>query len=148
MAGKITYLNKEEFLQQGEFDQFATECKLDGLVFRRGDTSKPHEIKQVLDTCNKYNKFDTNTLIIKGDNELTVWVEEKSQRSATFPQAESAPQASVPPPATNQQGLPTKTVTKRYRGQVYEETVVDWAAVQLMQQQQKQPRKYRGQDVN
>ncbi|MEO1673086.1 MAG: hypothetical protein AAFR77_20300 [Cyanobacteria bacterium J06631_2] len=40
--------------------------------------------------------------------------------------------------------MPTKVVTKRYRGQVYEETVVDWAAVKQMPTMDKSRRKYRG----
>ena len=143
MAGKIIYFKTEDFNHRGTFNQFYSECKLDDLVFRKSDTLNHHEIKQVLDICNKYNSFNINTLIVKGEEDLTIWIEQKSQRS-------------VPPERTNniketpqaataaQQPLPTKVVTKRYRGQVYEETVVDWAAVQQMKQKNTARRKYRG----
>ena len=145
MAVKITYFKKEDFLQQGEFNQFASECKINNLAFRKGDTLKNHEIKQVLDICNKYNGFDINTLIVKGEDDLTIWIEEKSQRTASQDSDNSSEIAA--PPSAAQQPLPTKTVTKRYRGQVYEETVVDWAAVQQLNQQ-KPRRKYRGQYID
>ena len=50
-------------------------------------------------------------------------------------------------PAEDKQSLPTKTITKRYRGQEYEEVVIDWAAVQ-QNQQNKPRRKYRGQYID
>lgn len=141
MSGKITYFQTEEFYQRGIFSRHQTECKIDELVFTKGDTLKHHEIKQILDTCNKYNKFDINTLIIKGENDLTVWIEDKAQRPDSY-DLENNQVATQP--VENKQSLPTKTVTKRYRGQVYEEVVVDWAAVQ-QNQQSKPRRKYRGQ---
>ncbi len=142
MAGKITYFNTEEFNQQGVFNHLGSECKINDLVFRKGSTLAHLEIKQVLDTCNKYSNFDINTLIVKSEDDLTIWIEEKSQRPI------SQDNQVTPPPQTNQQSMPTKTVTKRYRGQVYEETVVDWAAIQQTNQQGKPRRKYRGQYVD
>ena len=141
MAAKITYFKTEDFNHRGAFDRFHSECKLDNLVFRKGDTLKHYEIKQVLDTCNKYNSFNINTLIVKGEEDLTIWIEQKSQRSVTSERTnklEETPQA-----AAAAQALPTKVVTKKYRGQVYEETVVDWAAVQQMNKDTVR-RKYRG----
>ena len=55
MAGKIIYFKAEDFNHRGTFNQFYSECKLDDLVFRKSDTLNHHEIKQVLDICNKYN---------------------------------------------------------------------------------------------
>lgn len=145
MAGKITYFKTEEFDQRGEFNQHSSECKINNLFFRKGNTLGHHEIKQVLDTCNKYNNFDINTLIVKGENDLTIWIEEKSKRSAAQ-DSQDHPAASQP--QANRQSAPTKTVTKRYRGQVYEEEVVDWAAMQQMNQPDKARRKYRGQYID
>ena len=145
MAGKITYFKTEEFNQRGVFNQLGSECRINDLVFRKGDTLAPVEIKQVLDTCNKYSNFDINTLIVQSEDDLTIWIEEKSQRP--IPQDNQINQVASPPQG-NQQSLPTKTVTKKYRGQVYEETVVDWAAIQQMNQQVKPRRKYRGQYVD
>ena len=142
MAGKITYFKTEDFNSKGAFNEFKSECKINNLVFRRGDSLKHHEIKQVLDTCKKYNDFDINTLIVKGKEDLTIWIEQKSQRSPDVSKADKPEETQTTPPA--QQSLPTKVVTKRYRGQVYEETVVDWAALQQMKQQDTTRRKYRG----
>ncbi|MEO0927811.1 MAG: hypothetical protein AAFY63_18260 [Cyanobacteria bacterium J06643_13] len=141
MSGKITYFKTDDFEQRGEFNQFHSECKLNNLVFRKGDTLKHHDIKQVLDTCNKYNSFDINTLIIKGEEDLTIWIEHKSQRPV---QSEAAENKSTERSPASQQSMPTKVVTKRYRGQVYEETVIDWAAVQQVPSKDKARRKYRG----
>ena len=142
MAGKITYFKTEDFKHRGVFNQFYSECKLDNLVFVKGDTLKHSEIRQVLDTCNKYNSFDINTLIVKGEDDLTIWIEQKSQRQNTSNQASEQNKTSQVPQTTTP--LPTKTVTKRYRGQVYEETVVDWAAVQQIKPNNTTRRKYRG----
>lgn len=136
MAGKITYFKTEDFEQRGEFNQSHSECKLNDLVFIKGETLKHDEIKQVLDTCNKYTGFDINTLIIKGEEDLTIWIEQKAQSQGVKNQSI---QRSPSP-----QAMPTKVVTKRYRGQVYEETVIDWAAVQQMSAVEKPRRKYRG----
>lgn len=145
MAGKITYFETEEFNQLGVFNQLGSECKINDLVFRKGATLAHLEIKQVLDTCNRYNNFDINTLIVKSEDDLTIWVEEKSQRPIS--QDNQNHQVASPLQA-NQQSRPKKTVTRRYRGQVYEETVVDLAAIQQMNQQDKPRRKYRGQYVD
>ena len=145
MPGKIIYLNQEDFNQRGVFNQFHSECELDGSAFRKNDTLKHQEIKQVLDTCKKYNNFGVNTLIIKSESDLTIWIEQTSQRATNSDLPTAASQTN--PPAS-QQALPTKTVTKRYRGQVYEETVVDWTAVAMQNKslptEGKQRRKYRG----
>ena len=150
MSGKITYFKTEDFNQRGEFNQFHSECKLDDLVFRKGDTVNQLEIKQVLDICKKYNGFDMNTLIVKSEEYLTIWIEQKSQPSPASenPEQQQAVQPQAAPSSTPQQPLPTKVVTKRYRGQVYEETVVDWTAVQQLKQTNKTPRKYRGQYID
>ena len=142
MAAKITYFKAEDFKQRGIFNQFHSECTLDDLSFRRGDTLKNYEIKQVLDTCNKYNSFNINTLIVKDKENLTIWIEQKSQPQDT-PNKVSHPDE-TPQIASGEQPLPTKVVTKKYRGQIYEETVVDWAAVQQMKKKDTVRRKYRG----
>ncbi|MEL6437735.1 MAG: hypothetical protein AAFQ80_00565 [Cyanobacteria bacterium J06621_8] len=138
MVEKITYLKVEEFNHQGEFNHHGSECRINSLVFRKGNTMGHHEIKQVLDICNKYQNFDTHTLIIRGEKELTVWIEDKAQRPVT--QAATDISAS--------QSFSTKTVTRRYRGQVYEETVVDYAALQQNNQENKPRRKYRGKYID
>ena len=145
MAGKITYFKTEEFNQLGVFNQLGSECTINDLVFRKGATLAHLEIQQVLDTCNKYSNFGINTLIVKSEDDLTIWIEEKSQRPI-FQDNQNHQVAS--PPQANQQSIPTKTVTRRYRGQVYEETVIDWAAIQQMNQQGKPRRKYRGQYID
>ena len=149
MPGKIIYLNQEDFNQRGVFNQFHSECELDGSAFRKNDTFKHQEIKQVLETCKKYNNFGVNTLMIKSESDLTIWIEQISQRATNSDLPTAASQTDAP---ASQQALPTKTVTKRYRGQVYEETVVDWAAVAMQNKslptEGKQRRKYRGNYVD
>ena len=145
MAAKITYFKAEDFNKRGTFNQFYSECRLDDLSFRRGDTLKHHEIKQVLDTCNKYNNFNINTLIVREKENLTIWIEQKSQPQATPDKASNLNKTQT---ASMQQPLPTKVVTKKYRGRVYEETVVDWAAVQQIQKKDTVRRKYRGNYVD
>ena len=133
MAGKTTYFTVESFAEQAAFSDSGLST-IDNIEFRKGDTFVDLEIRKVLDTCNKYNNFGVNTLIVKKDNELTIWIEEKllannkpdnSQQDKNHP-ASTQPQTNQP--------LPTKTVIKKYRGQEYEETVVDWAALQQLQQ--------------
>ena len=48
---------------------------------------------------------------------------------------------------TDSHPLPTKTVVKKYRGQEYQETIVDWTALQQIDRQ-KPRRKYRGQYID
>ncbi|MEM8675594.1 MAG: hypothetical protein AAGF83_17230 [Cyanobacteria bacterium P01_G01_bin.67] len=141
MAAKITYLVIEDFNQRVDFTHHSSECKINALVFRKGNTFFLQEIKQVLDTCNKYTSFDINTLIVKGESDLTIWIEEKSQRPNT---QNTLATATTQP---NSQSLPTKTVTKRYRGQVYEEKIVDCLAIQ-QNQPDRSRRKYRGRYID
>ena len=147
MAGKITYFTVEHFTKKGVFSDSGLKYTINDVVFRKKDTFANLEIKKVIDTCKKYNNFGVNTLIVEKDNELTIWIEEKrladnkpdnSQKDGNHP-ASTQPQ-------TNQ-SLPTKTVVKKYRGREYEETVVDWAALQQVNQQ-KPRRKYRGQYID
>lgn len=147
MAGKITYLNLKDFTKQGVFDEFEVKCSIGDLVFRKGDTLGQHEIKTVLDTCNKYNSFGIDTLIVQGKNDLTIWIEEKFKAASAQSEPKDNKDNQTAQPQPNHQSLPTKTVTKKYRGQVYEEVVVDWAAVQQTNQP-KPRRKYRGRYVD
>ena len=142
MAGKTTYLTTSEFTDRGIFDSSKLECTIDNVCFRKGDSLSNIQIKEALDICKKYNGFNINTLIIKDRETLIVWIEEKSKSNET---------ETVEPEvkAGNEQSLPTKKVTKRYRGQVYEETVVDWSAVKQSSQQNNSARKkYRGQYID
>jgi len=70
MTGKITHFKYKDFDEQGTFNQFHSECRLDNLLFRKGDTLKHQEIQQVLNTCKKYNNFGANTLIVQGESDL------------------------------------------------------------------------------
>jgi len=140
MVGKITHFKAEDFNQKGTFNQFHSECQLDNLEFKKGDAFKHEEIKQVLDSCKKYNNFGINTLIIQSESNLTIWIEQRFKDRADSEETTASTATQAP--------LPTKTVAKRYRGQVYEETVIDWAAVAMQKQgiqtENKQRRKYRG----
>ena len=146
MAGKITYFTVEDFAKGGVFNDSGLKCTINNVVFRKGDAFADIEIKKVLDTCNKYNNFGVNTLIVKKENELTIWIEELSASNKLNNFQEDSTHLASTQPQTNQ-SLPTKTVVKRYRGREYEETVVDWAAVQQVDRQ-KPRRKYRGQYID
>ena len=147
MAGKTTYFTVENFAEQAAFSDSGLST-IDNVVFRKGNTFANLEIKKVLDTCNKYNNFGVNTLIVKKDNEITIWIEEKLLADNKPDSQQDENHLASTQPQTNQ-SLPTKTVIKKYRGQEYEETVVDWAALQLQQtNQHSSRRKYRGQYID
>ena len=176
MAGQIKYFTKENFARQGIFNEFHSECKINNLHWKRGDTYRHQEIKAVLNLCKKFNQREFDTIIVRSEADLTIWIEDKSQtrnllddssdRTQTNSAAPEAAQQQLPTktvtrryrgqtyeetdstaPEAAQQQLPTKTVTRRYRGQTYEETVIDWAAVQQANVA-KPRRKYRGQYVD
>lgn len=150
MAGKTTYLTIKEFKNQAVLNQFDSECTVNNLSFKKEETLEHHRIKEVLDICNKYNNFNINTLIVNSQETLTIWIEEKSQASSAQDieiQEDKGNQDKIESRQTNQ-SIPTKKVIKRYRGQVYEEVVVDWGAMQQLNQQNKSPRKYRGQYID
>ena len=79
---------------------------------------------------------------------ITIWIEHVSPSQATPAAKNDLFGTETQNVSDNAQTpLPTKTITKRYRGQIYEETVVDWAAVAIQKQPQsedKNRRKYRG----
>lgn len=150
MAGKTTYLKIEEFNDQASCTQSDSTCAINGLIFRQGEALEDHKIKEVLDICNKYSNFNINTLIVNSQGILTIWIEEKSESSSTqdMETQEIKDNKAKIESQPNHQSVPTKKVIKRYRGQVYEEEVVDWAAMQQMNQQNKPRRKYRGQYID
>ena len=149
MPGKNIYLSLDDFEEQRVLEPSGLECTINNLVFRKGDTVEHSRIKEILDKCKKYNGFNINTLVIKSKSYLTIWIEEKSKEKkkqvANSPVESPANTPIVP--QFNHAGLPLKTITKKYRGQVYEETVVDWAAVG-QQPSNKPRRKYRGQYID
>ncbi|MGD1919622.1 MAG: hypothetical protein ACFCAD_12465 [Pleurocapsa sp.] len=142
MSGKTTYLTTSDFTEQVTLSPSNFECSINNSNFRKGDSLRHEKIKEVLDICKKYHKLNINTLVVKDTELLTIWIEEKSYKAST---QNSESQTKTP---ANNQSLPTKTITRRYRGQVYEETVVDWSAMQQVNQQNKPSRKYRGQYVD
>ena len=147
MTGKITYFTIKDFAEKGVFDDSSSKCIINDAVFRKSDTFADFEIKKALDTCNKYNNFGVDTLVVKKDNELTIWIEEEfSTSNETNNSQENLNHSPSTQPQTNQ-SLPTKTVIKKYRGREYEEIVVDWAAVQQTNQHSSH-RKYRGQYID
>ncbi len=148
MASKITYIKTEDFETRRVLGSSSSECTLNSLFFRKSDAFGYHQIKEVLEICNKYNGFNINTLVVKGQDSLTIWIEEKSKNTQSSQSPENKhPEANRQTQPVNQ-SLPTRKVTKKYRGQEYEEEVIDWAAVQQMSQQNKPPQKYRGQYID
>ena len=145
MAGTTTYLEFKELVQKGTFNKSGSEYTLDNMVFRKSKTWNGDEIEQAKDTCNKYHKFDLSTLIVKKENKLTIWIEKKSSITATKKNTE--PQEIIQT-QQDRQSIPTKTIIKKYRGQEYEQVVVDWTKIQQTDLQNKPRRKYRGRYID
>ena len=150
MPGKTTYLTTKDFKERGSLAESGFECTINNSFFRKSDSLNDSRIKEVLDICNKYHTINLNTLIVKDKETLTIWIEESKKTINDTAQklSQNESEQSQVENSTDRSSLPTKTVTRRYRGQVYEETVVDWSAVQQSKQQKKSPRKYRGQYVD
>ena len=146
MTGKSTYLNVKDFANKSTLKKSQSECLWGGVSFRKGDTMENHRIKEILAICQKYHSFNINTLIVKSQNDLTIWIEEKNLNNqvGSLNSESKNPQNSQ----EDRQKLPTKTVTKKYRGQVYEETVIDWSAVKNINSGERPRRKYRGQYID
>lgn len=145
MSGKTTYLTTKDFKEKGIVAASGFECTINNSYFRKSDSLSNRQIKEILDICKKYHSFDINTLIIKDGGILTIWVEEKSKTTKSSENLSQQPQVEI---LANNLSLPTKTVTRRYRGQIYEETVIDWSAVERSDRQNKSSRKYRGQYID
>lgn len=145
MTGTTTYLESKELDQKGTFNQSGSEYTLDNIVFRKSKTWNGGEIEQAKDACNKYHKFDLNTLIVKEENKITIWIEKKSSITATKKNTE--PQETIQT-QEERQPISTKTITKKYRGKEYEQVVVDSAAIQQTDLQNKPRRKYRGRYID
>lgn len=149
MSGKTTYFTTRDFTEKGVLAPSGFEYTINNSYFRKGDSLSDRQIKDVLDICKKYHALNIDTLIVKEEETLTIWIEERFQTMAgeTDDIFQDRPQQSQTETIANN-SLPTKTVTKRYRGQVYEETVIDWSAVQQLDRQNKPARKYRGRYVD
>ena len=104
----------------------------------------------MLDICKKYKESNLKTLIVRSQDIYTIWIEEKSKTasSQTMEAPENRKQKANIQTQPNNQPIPTKKEIKKYRGQVYEEEVVDWAVVQQMNQQNNPRCKYRGQYID
>ncbi|MCC0176908.1 hypothetical protein I4641_07940 [Waterburya agarophytonicola K14] len=150
MTGKNTYLSISEFNDKSQFDSSNLECTIDGIFFRKSDALNASNITSILSICKKYNNFDIDTLIVKNNDKLTIWIEEKAKKnnikSVELKEKQTTPTSAQP--QVNMNDLPTKTITRRYRGQVYEETVLDWLAVEKISEENKPRRKYRGQYID
>ena len=145
MSGKIAYYNKKHFLKRVDFDRTGSKCTIKDLVFEKGETLKHRNLKKAMNYCKQYNDRNLSTIVVRGEQDIVIWIEKKPQTTSTKSQNDKT-EVKISP-QTSQQPLPTKTVTKKYRGQVYEEVVIDWAAVQQIKQP-KPRRKYRGQYVD
>ena len=143
MEGKISYLVLKKFHQQGTVDSSGSKYTMDGSTFSKGETFDKEEIKQALQICNQHSREKTNTLIVKDEGSVVIWVEDKPYKPDDNKILESNPINTQQP----DRQLLTKKVIKRYRGQTYEETVIDWEAMQQTGRQNS-IRKYRGQYVD
>lgn len=145
MPSKTSYFKTERFLKEATFDRSGLKCVIKNRIFKKDDSWTHDESEKVINLCSQYRNNEIDTLVVKGKNDLTVWIEDKSTAAIESPNqvASIADRQSL----TDPQALPTKTIIKKYRGREYEETVVDWAAVQQIQQP-KPRRKYRGQYVD
>ncbi len=148
MTVRTAYLKKDHFVEKANFDGSGEKCILNDLVFKKGDTLEKHELKTAITRSKQYNYKKLNTIVVRGKKDITLWIEDKSSTSSQIERELNSPIESNPQP-TNQ-SLPTKTVTEKYRGREYQKVVVDWAAVQQINQlnQQKPRRKYRGQYID
>lgn len=145
MPSRTSYFKTERFLKEASFDRSGLKCVSEDRVFQKDDTWTHDEADKVINLCSQYRNDEIDTIVVKGEKDLTVWIEDKS---TAIPEPSDRVSASTDRQSmANPQFLPTKTVIKKYRGSEYEETVVDWAAVQQIQQS-KPRRKYRGQYID
>ena len=181
MTGKNTWLTTENSTPREFLDQSNSEFSLNDLVWRKVDNFKHNQILEVLDICQKYNELDINTFVVRSQENLTIWIEETSKLSSSHnnpnikvnkdqtvlqtPQSiptQTVAKDSQPIPtekvtrkyrgqmyeeeqlASNHDSIPTKTEIKKYRGKLYEEEIIDWTKMQPPSPQNKPRRKYRG----
>ncbi|WP_019508425.1 hypothetical protein [Pleurocapsa sp. PCC 7319] len=193
MTGKNTWLTTENSTPKEFLDQSNSEFSLNDLVWRKVDNFKHNQILEVLDICQKYNELDVNTFVVRSQENLTIWIEEtsklpsshnnpntkvnKDQTVLQTPQSISTKTVvkdfqpiptqtvrqnsqSIPTEkvtrkyrgqmyeeeqlASNHDSIPTKTEIKKYRGKLYEEEIIDWTKMQPPSPQNKPRRKYRG----
>lgn len=171
MAGTTRYFTTKNFTLEGVFDEFGLEYTINNLVYRKSASLEFHKLTEVFNICKEYNDFGINILVVRGKEHLTIWIEDKSKsyrskneeinnKQTVVPHSQSVSTNEVVKKyrgqeyegekiiISNHQSVPTKKVVKKYRGRVYEEEVVDWSKMQPINQQNKPPRKYRGQYID
>ncbi len=84
MAVKSTYLTVNNPKEQVSFDSTGLRCKINEINFTQKSSLEDREIKEVLNICKKYHASNLDTLIIKDNNILTIWMEETEENIPFF----------------------------------------------------------------
>ncbi len=134
-------INETEFHNQIGDDKKSSTVNFQNLLYKKGPTYSLSMRPQALNYCQNNKANNLKSLIVENSHFITVWSQTVSSENATNTDSTTSPETV--------QKVPTKTITRRYRGQTYEVEIPDYAALKKNHsQKQTQRKKYRGQYIN
>ena len=153
MSAYITQLTEQEFQKQTHPDEHDLSVKFQESLFKQKLTFSLPMKKQAMRYCQKLIENNLSSLLVKGTYCFTVWVQETNSlnisttnKSSTDNNINSST-ASVSVETAPK--VPTKKITKTYRGQTYEVEIPDYSGIKnIAENNQKSRRKYRGQYID
>ena len=159
MSDCLIHLTEKEFSKYSDTLN-ASSVDFEGNSFNKKFTFSLEMQERAIKYCQKFAAKKIKSLLVKGEYGITVWIETQNSNFKEI-KLESLPPTEIIKPSNDESNIesnnsqehithkiPTKKVTRVYRGQTYEVEVLDYSALQNMPKQQKPRRKYRGQYID
>lgn len=168
MSDCLIHLTEKEFGKHS-YPLNASFIDFKGNSFSKGFTFSLGMQEQAIKFCQKLAAKKIKSLLVKGKHGITIWIQTKGDNSEGInpkyhlPTTEKEVTKQSYDESTNitssnaelnnsqenrTNKVPTKKVTRVYRGQTYEVEIPDYSTIQEIPNQQKPRIKYRGQYVD
>lgn len=163
MTDCLIYLTEKEFSKYlGTLN--TSSIDYEGSSFNKKFTFSLGMQEQAIKYCQKFAAKKIKSLLVKGKYGITIWIQTQNSNSEEI--KSEIPITEIVKPSNNKSNsvnsaleldnsqenithkIPTKKVTRVYRGQTYEVEIIDYSTLHNMPKQQKPRRKYRGQYVD
>lgn len=148
MSAYIKELTEQEFRQQALVSKDNSSAMFENKSYKQGLTFSIPMKRKALKYCQKLIEKNLSSFLVQGTYCFTVWIEKEERNVSTIEQPNVQHSSVVSAPQNIAQKVPTKKITRVYRGQTYEVEIADYDNVQPLQNKPKARRKYRGQYID
>ena len=138
-----------EFNRQIGEDKKSSTVIFQNVDYKKGPTYSLSMRTEALTYCQNNMAKKLKSIIVESAHFITVWSQTKNSQNPAKSVASSSSINNTHQAQAAQAKIPTKKITRRYRGQTYEVEIPDYEALKKNQsQKQTQRKKYRGQYIN